>query len=118
MTLFIAPQESWILASGLRYIRTTSLFFGILGVNYVVRFALIGVGKTIIPMAVGLSEIATRAAVTFLLVRQFGFTGMIFASPACWFTSTALCLACYPSMMKKAFVQRKILPQPSANLDG
>lgn len=118
MTLFIAPQESRILASGLRYIRTTSLFFGILGVNYVVRFALIGVGKTIILMAVGLSEIATRAAVTFLLVRRFGFTGMIFASPACWFTSTALCFACYPSMMKKAFVQRKILPQPSANLDG
>lgn len=118
MTLFVAPQESQILSSGLRYMRTTSLFFVILGVNYVIRFTLIGVGETIIPMAVGISEIATRAAVTFLLVRQIGFAGMTFASPACWFTSTALCLACYPFMMKKAFAKRRVRPLSSSNIDG
>lgn len=118
MTLFVAPQESQILSSGLRYMRTTSLFFVILGVNYVIRFTLIGVGETIIPMAVGISEIATRAAVTLLLVRQIGFTGMTFASPACWFTSTALCLACYPFMMKRAFAKRKVRPLSSSNIDG
>lgn len=117
MTLFVAPQESRILASGLRYMRTTSLFFVILGVNYVIRFALIGVGETIIPMAVGISEIATRAAVTFLLVRHIGFTGMTFASPACWLTSTGLCLACAPFMMNKAFAQRKIRLHSSSNID-
>ena len=117
MTLFVAPQESRILASGLRYMRTTSLFFVILGVNYVIRFALIGVGETIIPMAVGISEIATRAAVTFLLVRHIGFTGMTFASPACWLTSTGLCLACAPFMMKKSFAQRKIRLRSSSNID-
>lgn len=69
-------------------------------------------------MAVGISEIATRAAVTFLLVRQIGFAGMTFASPACWFTSTALCLACYPFMMKRAFAKRKVRPLPSSNIDG
>lgn len=118
MTLFVAPQESLILASGLRYMRTTSLFYVILGVNFVIRFALIGVGKTIIPMAVGISEIATRAAVTFLLVRRIGFAGMTFASPACWFTSTALCLACYPFMMKRAFAKGKVRPLLSSNIDG
>lgn len=108
MELFVSPQETDILASGLRYMRTTSLFYLILGVNFVIRFALIGVGKTVIPLAVGVSEILTRAAVTFLLVYRIGFMGMTFASPACWFTSTLLCLVYYPWMMKKAYSERKI----------
>lgn len=107
MELFVAPGETAILASGLRYMRTTSVFYFILGINFVVRFALIGVGQAMIPMAVGVSEILTRAAVSFLLVYRIGFTGMTFASPACWFTSTALCLVCYAPSMKKAFAQRK-----------
>lgn len=79
------------------------MFYIILGVNFIVRFALTGVGKTIIPMMVGISEILTRAAVTYLLVYRIGFMGMTFASPACWFTSTLLCVGCYKPMMRSAF---------------
>jgi len=79
------------------------MFYVILGVNFIVRFALTGVGKTIIPMMVGISEILTRAAVTYLLVYRIGFLGMTFASPACWFTSTLLCVVCYKPMMRSAF---------------
>lgn len=108
MELFVSPSETDILASGLRYMRTTSLFYVILGVNFAIRFALVGAGKTVIPLAVGISEILTRAGVTFLLVYRIGFMGMTFASPACWLTSTVLCLACYPSMMKKALEEREL----------
>ena len=38
-----------------------------------VRFALIGVGCSVIPMMVGISEILTRAAVTYLLVYRIVF---------------------------------------------
>lgn len=102
LALFIDPSETEILASAMQYIRTTSLFYVILGVNYIVRFTLTGVGKSVIPMAVGISEILTRAAVTYLLVYRVGFLGMAFASPACWFTSTLLCVACYKPMMGSA----------------
>lgn len=102
LALFIDPSETEILASAMQYIRTTSLFYVILGVNYIVRFTLTGVGKSVIPMAVGISEILTRAAVTYLLVYRIGFLGMAFASPACWFTSTLLCVACYKPMMGSA----------------
>lgn len=53
-------------------------------------------------MLVGATEILTRAAVTYLLVYRIGFLGMTFASPACWFTSTLLCVLCYAPMMKSA----------------
>lgn len=100
--LFIDPAETAILDGAMEYIRITSLFYVILGVNFIVRFALTGVGKTVIPMAVGISEILTRAAVTYLLVYRIGFLGMTFASPACWFTSTLLCVICYKPMMNSA----------------
>lgn len=103
MMLFVNGSETEILESGMLYMRVTSMFYIILGVNFIVRFALTGVGKTIIPMMVGISEILTRAAVTYLLVYRIGFMGMTFASPACWFTSTLLCVGCYKPMMRSAF---------------
>ncbi len=102
MLLFVGSDETEILRSGLQYMRTTSLFYCILGVNYVYRFTLMGVGKTAVPMLVGVSEILTRMAVTYLLVYRIGFTGMTLASPACWFTSTLLCVLCYRPMMRGA----------------
>lgn len=102
MQLFIDPAETAIMDSAMEYVRITSIFYVILGVNFIVRFALTGVGKTVIPMAVGISEIFTRAAVTYLLVYRVGFLGMTFASPACWFTSTLLCVICYKPMMHSA----------------
>lgn len=113
MALFVSPHELVIMDYGIRYMRTTALFYVILGINFVIRFALIGVGKTAIPLAVGISEILTRAAVTCLLVYRIGFTGMTFASPACWFTSTALCAACYPRMMKNALSKRQRQTAPA-----
>lgn len=102
MQLFIDPAETAIMDSSMQYVRITSVFYVILGVNFIIRFALTGVGKTIIPMAVGISEILTRAAVTYLLVYRIGFLGMTFASPACWLTSTLLCVVCYKPMMDSA----------------
>lgn len=102
MLLFIGPDETEIFASGITYMRITSIFYVILGVNYVIRFTLVGIGKSAIPMLVGISEIVTRAAVTYLLIYRIGFLGMTFASPACWFTSTLLCVICYVPMMRHA----------------
>lgn len=103
MQLFVDGRETEILETGIMYMRITSVFYIILGVNFIVRFALTGVGKTVIPMMVGISEILTRAAVTYFLVYRIGFLGMISASPACWFTSTLLCVVCYKPMMHSAF---------------
>lgn len=114
MLLFVGPEDAGILASGLMYMRTTSVLYVVLGVNYVIRFALIGVGKSAIPMLVGLSEIATRAAVTYLLVYRIGFAGMAFASPACWVTSTILCGLCYAPMMHSAEGRLRAAPAESA----
>ena len=102
MQLFIGEDETQILALGQQYMRVTSVFYWILGLNFVIRFALIGVGKTVIPLAVGISEILTRAVVAFVLVDKAGFAGMTLASPACWFTSTLLCALCYRPMMNNA----------------
>ena len=114
MLLFVGPEDAGILASGMMYMRTTSVLYVVLGVNYVIRFALIGVGKSAIPMLVGLSEIATRAAVTYLLVYRIGFAGMAFASPACWVTSTILCGLCYAPMMRSAEDRLRAAPAASA----
>lgn len=102
MRLFIGEDEAQIMTLGLQYMRVTAIFYCILGVNFVIRFALIGVGKTVIPLAVGISEILTRAAAAFVLVDKTGFAGMTLASPACWFTSTLLCALCYRPMMQDA----------------
>jgi len=103
--LFVGGVEQGIVDSGILYMKITSAFYFILGVNFVVRFTLVGLGETMMPLLVGIMEIVVRSVSAFLLIKYFGFTGMAFVSPLCWLTSTLfVCIMC-PILLRK--IERK-----------
>ncbi|MFP3041744.1 hypothetical protein LQZ19_07965 [Treponema primitia] len=73
-----------------------------MGVNFAIRFALIGLGKSSISVMVGVMEVIVRSISTHFLVSNLGFLGMTFPNPLCWLTSTVFVALLYPQMMKKA----------------
>lgn len=101
MRIFVGAQETEIIAAGVQYLRMTSLFYFVLGINFTIRFVLIGLGKSSIPFMVAILEVIVRSTSTFFLVRQLGFMGMTLPNPLCWITSTALIAAIYPGMLKR-----------------
>ncbi|MCD8027661.1 MAG: hypothetical protein LUF02_03150 [Erysipelotrichaceae bacterium] len=103
MSLFVSANESYIIQLGTQYISFTSCFYFILGINFIVRFVLVGIGESSIPLGVGILEIIVRFLGTYLLIYPLDFTGMIYINPLCWGTSTFLIICIYPYLLKKAF---------------
>lgn len=103
MSLFVSQEELKVISLGVRYITFTSLCYFILGINFVVRFVLTGVGETLVPFGVGIIEIIVRCLGTYYLVYPLGFQGMIYMNPLCWTVSTCLVLCFYPYLLNKAF---------------
>ncbi|MFP3153915.1 MATE family efflux transporter [Lachnospiraceae bacterium ZAX-1] len=107
MLMFVGGAEKEIISAGTMYMKITSVFYIILGVNFVVRFVLAGIGETMVPLIVGIMEIVVRSVSAFLLIKYFGFVGMSFVSPLCWFTSTLLVAIICPVLMRKAEAQKE-----------
>ena len=94
MSLFVQNSENRVISLGIQYISFTSLCYFILGINFVVRFVLTGVG---------ILEIIVRCLGTYFLIYPLGFQGVIYVNPLCWLTSTFLIICFYPYLLKKAF---------------
>lgn len=105
MVLFVGSAEHGIIDSGTLYMNVTSAFYFILGVNFVVRFTLVGLGETMTPLLIGAIEIAVRSVSAFFLIKHFGFTGLAFVSPLCWLTSTLLASVMCPFFLRR--IERK-----------
>ena len=102
MTLFVNSSEISIINLGVNYISFTSCCYFILGINFIVRFVLIGIEQSIVPLVVGILEIFVRCLATLFLIYPHGFTGMIYVNPLCWATSTLLMVLVYPALFKKS----------------
>ena len=102
MSLFVNSQETEVIALGVQYISFTSLCYFILGINFIVRFVLTGLGQSSIPLGVGILEIIVRCLGTYFLIYPLGFQGMTYINPLCWGTSTLLIVLIYPYLFKRA----------------
>lgn len=110
MLLFVGKEATTVIDLGVSYIQFTSLFYVVLGVNFVIRFVLTGVGQASIPLGVGILEIFIRAFATFYLIYPLGFRGMSYTNPLCWGISTLLIALVYNRLLKKSF-SKKIAEQ-------
>lgn len=107
MSLFVSTSEIYVINLGVKYISFTSCCYFILGINFVVRFILTGVGESVVPLGIGILEVFIRFMGTYFLIYPLGFQGMIYINPLCWFTSTSLILIFYPFLIKRAYKKNK-----------
>lgn len=103
MSLFVSATETKIIDLGVQYISFTSCCYVILGVNFIVRFVLTGIGQSAVPLGIGILEIIIRCLGTYFLIYPLGFTGMVYINPLCWGISTLLIVCVYPYLLKKKF---------------
>lgn len=66
------------------YLRITAGLFTLLGLKFVMRGAVQGMGNSATPTASTLIELGVRSAVAFGLVSTFGMTAIALASPLAW----------------------------------
>lgn len=89
--LFIENPSELIISYAMEYLWITSWFFVPLGLIFIYRNTLHGLGQTFVPMLSGMLEFFARYLTIAIFGAGFGYTAICFADPATW-TSTALVL--------------------------
>lgn len=90
-TLFVSGEQQAVITASKQYINTVSIFFFILGLLFIYRSTLQGLGNAIIPFWSGVVELIMRVGVALILSRMIGFSGVCLAGPFAW-TGAAILL--------------------------
>ncbi len=85
--LFVTDEE--VIMLGSKGLKITSMFYLALGMIYVIRGVLSGIGDAFFPLFNGIVEVIGRFTIPFLLTGYMGFgeTGIWFASGIVWLIS-------------------------------
>lgn len=93
MSIFMDEKTALIQEYSHTYLMLTSLFYPALGLLFVYRNALQGLGESLVPMLGGVGELIARAAICLTLPARMGYLGACLASPIAW-VAAALLTAC------------------------
>ena len=112
--LFLSSDNAEELAAAtdaaIQYMNTIAVFFVVLGLLFIFRNVLQGVGSTLVPLLAGFIELILRTAVVFTLPRYIGYTGVCLANPVAWIGATI------PLVIADLFVMRRMERRPRAEV--
>lgn len=91
--MFMSGNDMEVISYAKQYLNTVSIFYIPLGLIFIYRNTLQGVGESFVPMMAGFAEMIARTVVAFTLPLLLDFTGIALADPAAWFA------ACIPLMI-------------------
>lgn len=104
--LFIDKSETAVLALSQQYLDTCAWFYPILGIIFVFRNALQGMGYSLTAMTAGVFELVTRGVGGFGFVTKYGFDAACFVNPSAWLSADIFLIPATIVVMKK--VKKKI----------
>ncbi len=82
--LFMSGNDLDVIYYARHYLNTVSIFYIPLGLIFIYRNTLQGVGESFVPMMAGFAEMIARTVVAFTLPLVLDFTGIALADPAAW----------------------------------
>ena len=100
--LFVDTKEEQfadIMRYTVQYLHISGLFYPVLGILFVLRNSLQGLGYGVLPMSAGILELVARVFAALCMVTAMGYTGVCLASPVAWLAADALLIsACVYAM--------------------
>ena len=85
--MFVSNPDAEILSYAQQVLNISAIFFIPLGLIFVYRNALQGIGDSFIPMMAVVYELVARAVVAFTLPKVLEFMGICLADPVAWFAA-------------------------------
>ena len=82
--MFISNPDAEILKYAQQVLDISAIFFIPLGLIFIYRNALQGIGDSFVPMMAGVYELVARAIVAFTLPKYLYFMGICLADPVAW----------------------------------
>ena len=77
-----------VLTNGGQYIMVSTPFCAVLAVLLILRNALQGLGKKVVPLVSSVIELVGKFVFSFLLIPYFGYLAVIWSEPLIWMAMT------------------------------
>ena len=99
--MFVSKDQVHIIQMSHQYLRYVAVFASTLGVLFIYRSTIQGLGNGVIPMISGVMELAMRVIIALILSQFLGFTGICLASPIAWIGADILLIPYYYHMVHR-----------------
>ena len=113
--VFINAEETEVIARGVEYMQTVSIFYVVFGIMNIFNGVLRGAGDTMVPMVTTIVALITRVSVGYWLVTfpNISYRGIWWAIPAGWVVGTIIPTFRYFSgaWKAKAVVRQQMLAE-------
>jgi putative MATE family efflux protein len=99
--LFVGTNQPEVIEQANVYLHLASSLFFILGMIFVFRNTLQGIGKSTMPFLAGILELFIRIAAALGLSKIFGYFGICLANPIAWVGAASFLMISYLYMRKQ-----------------
>ncbi len=108
---FITERNDEMIAMANEYLRIISVFFIFLGLLFIFRNVLQGMGSVMAPLSSGIAELIARTVCAFVFGYYFGYTGICYTSAVAWLAAALVLFIGYKISLKKQLkiLRKKIL---------
>jgi putative MATE family efflux protein len=93
--LFVGDQSDAVAAMAAEMLVINGACYAALGVLFVLRGALQGLGHTMIPTLTGVVELVMRVGAAVVLGAAFGYLGVVWSNPLAWFGAMVILIPAY-----------------------
>jgi len=90
-----------IIDIGRQYLVISTMFYFFLGLIFVFRNTIQGMGKPLLPLLSSITELAVRAFGAIYLAQILGYRGIMYAGPLAWFAAGILVFCGYVYYIRK-----------------
>ncbi len=93
--LFVGGQSDAVGAMAAQMLVINGASYAVLGVLFVLRGALQGLGHTMIPTVTGVIELVMRVGAAVVLGAAFGYVGVVWSNPLAWIGAVVILVPAY-----------------------
>ncbi len=84
ISVFLDQENILVIQTGKSYLSVSTLFYFFLGLIFIFRNALQGMGDAVLPMIASFAELLLRSFAALWLAGVLGYQGIYYASPIAW----------------------------------
>ena len=88
MKVLTGSDEAVVIDTGRQYLLWNAPFYTVLGILFIYRFTLQGLGQKIIPLISSTMEMTLKMLFVLLLIPRIGYFGVILSEPVIWILMT------------------------------
>lgn len=93
--------DTELLANGTQFLNIASLFYIVLGILYILRNTLQGLGEKVIPLISSVIELVGKIIFVAFIIPRLGYLGVILCEPLIWVVMTVQLVYLYRGVRKE-----------------